>query len=492
LPKLVSRDTFFANEASSEQSRDYGEPRVNINVKPVRQGSFTSVSPLYADLLKADTRTPHPAFAATGEFRVEIDPVPRTRYTDPGFARLEMEKLWLKTWQVVGREEDIPAVGDRFVYNVGTKSFIIVRSDENAFKAFYNSCLHRGTQLCTGHGAGPTIRCPFHGWTWNVDGSVNNLPGRWDFPGATDEVLHLPEARCETWGGNIFINPDPDSIPLVDALGVLTEHFKDYDFANRWTAVHVRKKVRGNWKLSAEAFLEGWHLSETHNQAQSWNGDSSTQYDIWEDEHSQISRSITPSAVPSPELGEEASARGAVENLIRAITPVGMPLPDFDAVETLDRAYGAEYRRNLMTAMTGRDFSAASDTEMLDAVQYYMFPNFFPWLGEGASLWYQFMPYGDQPGESIMEVRFLLPMPAGGQKPPKAAVVELDFDESYRERQAGFGLFDEVFDQDMTNVPMIQKGCESGSPNSRFVHFGTYQECRLRALHARLTRVLGA
>src|SRR3546814_20494901 len=62
--------------------------------------------------------------------------------------------------------------------------------------------------------------------------------------------------------------------PLADALGILIEHFKNYDFANRWTAVHVRKKVRANWKTTMEAFLEGWHLSETHPQAQSWNGDS--------------------------------------------------------------------------------------------------------------------------------------------------------------------------------------------------------------------------
>ena len=417
--------------------------------------------------------------------------MPRSRYFDRDFAKREMEQLWLKTWQVVGREEDIPEVGDRFAYNVGTKSFIIIRSSETEIKAHYNSCLHRGTRLCAGEGAGPKIRCPFHGWTWNVDGSVDHLPGMWDFPQVTEETFALPGAQCATWGGNIFINPDPNAGPLEPALGVMLEHFKDYGFENRWTAVHVRKKVRGNWKLAAEAFLEGWHLSETHSQAQSFNGDSSSQYDIWEDEHSQISRSITPSAVPSPELGEGASVRQAVTDLIKAVTPPGMPLPDFDQVETLDRAYGADWRRKVLQAMTGNDFEHLSDTEMLEAVQYYMFPNFFPWLGEGAPLWYQFTPYGDNPGECVFEVRFLLPLPANGVRPPKSPVVELDFDESFQERNAGFGLFDEVFDQDMSNVPLIQKGCETGSSGTPYVQFGTYQECRLRALHARLARSLG-
>ncbi|QQV77662.1 aromatic ring-hydroxylating dioxygenase subunit alpha [Sphingomonas aliaeris] len=464
---------------------------MKIDVTAIQKGAVTSVSPLYSDLLKTDTRVPHPAFAATGEFIVDGGPVPRSRYIDRAFAKLEMDHLWMKTWQVVGREEDIPEIGDRFVYNVGNKSFIIVRTAENSVKALYNSCLHRGTRLCAGEGAGPVIRCPFHGWTWNADGSIKELPGRWDFPEVTDEKFRLPEAQCAVWGGNIFINPDLNAGPLEPALGILVDHFKDYEFADRWTAVHVRKKVRGNWKLAAEAFLEGWHLSETHSQAQSFNGDSNSQYDIWEDDDAQISRSITPSGVPSPELGEDASVRQAVIDLIHAVTPPGMELPNFEQVETIDRAYGAEHRRRVLNAMTGRDSSDASDAWMLDAAQYYMFPNFFPWLGEGAPLWYQFMPYGDDPAECIFEVRFLLPMPANGERPPKSPVVEIDFDETFRSQNAGFGLFDEVFDQDMSNVPLIQKGCETGSPDSKYVYFGTYQECRLKALHARLAKMVG-
>ena len=407
------------------------------------------------------------------------------------FAALEMEHVWKKCWQVAGREEEIPEVGDRFEYSVGTMSFIVIRAAPDQFKAFWNSCLHRGTKLCKDYGAGAEIRCPFHAWSWNTDGSPRNLPGLWDFPKLDAAKLALPEVACDTWGGNIFINPDRNCGPLSEALGVLIEHFKDYDFANRWTAVHVRKKVRGNWKTSLEAFLEGWHLSETHPQAQSWNGDSSTQYDIWESDTAQISRSITPSAVPSPELGHAADARRAIEDTIRSVTPPGIDLPDFDKIETLDRAFAAEWRRRILTAMTGRDCSQHSDTHMLDAVQYYMFPNFFPWLGEGAPLWYQFMPYGDNPNESIMDVRFLLPLPANGQKPPAAQRIELDFDEGYAAKQAGFGLFDQVFDQDMSNVPRVQEGCVSGSPDTPFVNLGLYQESRLHALHARLARMCG-
>lgn len=464
---------------------------MKLDVNAIQQGMSTPVSPTYADLLKVDTRTPNPAFAARGEFFAGGGPVPRSRYFSEDVARLEMEHVWKKCWLIAAREEEIPEIGDRVEFNVGLMSFIIIRSGENSFKALWNSCLHRGTKLCKEHGAGDQIRCPFHAWSWNVDGTPRNLPGLWDFPELDKSKLVLPEVKLDTWGGNIFINVDPGAGPLKDALGVLPEHFKDYDYGHRWTAVHVRKKVRANWKTSMEAFLEGWHLSETHPQAQSWNGDSSTQYDIWEDDHAQVSRSTTPSAVPSPELGDSADARRAVIETIKSVTPEGMPLPDFDSIELLDRAFAAEWRRQTLKAMTGNDVSHLSDTEMLDAVQYFMFPNFFPWLGEGAPLWYQFLPLGDNPNESVMDVRFLLPMPAGGQRPPAAQRTDLDFDEGYGANNVGFGLFDEVFDQDMSNVPSVQQGCRTGSPETAFVNLGLYQECRIRAFQTRLARLCG-
>jgi phenylpropionate dioxygenase-like ring-hydroxylating dioxygenase large terminal subunit len=465
---------------------------MKIDANTIQQGNSTSVSPTYGELLKADSRIPHPAFVARGLDFMNAGPVPRSQYFSEEFARAEMEHVWKKSWIIAAREEEVPEIGDRVELNVGLMSFIIIRSGENSFKALWNSCLHRGTKLCKEHGAGDQIRCPFHAWSWNVDGTPRNMPGLWDFPELEKSKLALPEVRLDTWGGNIFINVDPEAGPLKDALGVLPEHFKDYDFENRWTAVHVRKKVRANWKVCMEAFLEGWHLSETHPQAQCWNGDSNTQYDIWEDDHAQISRSATPSAVPSPELGDTADVRRAIIETIKSVTPEGMPLPDFDSIEVLDRAYAAQWRRQVLTAMTGNDVSNLSDTEMLDAVQYYMFPNFFPWLGEGAPLWYQFLPLGDNPNESIMDVRFLLPMPAGGgQRPPAAQRRDLDFDEGYSANKVGFGLFDEVFDQDMSNVPSVQQGCVTGSPDTEFVNFGLYQECRIQAFHARLARLCG-
>lgn len=463
---------------------------MKFDPKSVIVGRATAVSPLYDELLANDSRVVHPTLKARGSFAVDCDSVPRDRYFSKEVAALERTHIWEKTWQFAAREEEIPRVGDRIEYNVAGMSFMVVHVAEKQYKAFWNSCLHRGRKLCEDFGAGAVIKCPFHGWSWNIDGTMAERPGDWDFPFIQKSALNLPEVKCDTWGGNIFINPDANAGPLKDALGVLVEHFADYDFENRWTAVHVRKKVRANWKACMEAFLEGWHLSVTHPQAQSFNGDSNTLYDIWEDEHAQISRSITPSAVPSPELGDDADTRTAVIELCKAITPAGVPLPDFAKIETLDRAFAAEYRRGVLAAMTGNNGAQKCDADMLDAVQYFMFPNFFPWWGEGAPLFYQYMPIDDDPEACIMDIRFLLPMPANGERPPAATRIDLDFDEGYRANNVGFGLFDEVFDQDMSNVPSVQAGARQGKPDQP-LYFGRYQECRIRALHARIARLCG-
>lgn len=464
---------------------------MKIDVNSIQKGASTGPSPLYDELLRRDSRAPHPALLETGEFVGSGGPVPRSRYYDPAFAVLEKEHIWKKCWQYVAREEDLPEVGDRVSYDVAGMSFMIVRDGEDSFRAFYNSCLHRGTRLCDGVAGGEQIRCPFHGWTWDLDGTMREITSSWDFPGVEASKSSLPEVKLSRWGGNIFINPDPHAKPLESALGILVDHFKDYDFENRWTAVRLRKKIRGNWKNAMEAFLEGWHLSETHGQAQAWNGDSASQYDIWEDDDAQISRAITPSAVPSPELGEHADPRRAVIEMIRSVTPPGVDLPDFASIDVLDRAFAAEWRRKMMTMMTGLDVSHQSDTEMVDAIQYFMFPNFFPWFAEGAPLFYQFLPYKDDPNACTMEIRLLMPLPADGIRPPVAPMQELDFDDTLQDRQCGFGLFDEVFDQDMNNIPLVQLGLQCGS-DTKHVVFSTYQECRLQAFHARLARLVGA
>ena len=456
----------------------------------IQDGFATAASPLMKDLLRSDSRPVEPALQETGTFFAPPKKIPFSRYFDPAFAKLEMEKIWKKCWQVVGREEDIPHVGDRQLYQVGELSYIIIRSGETEFRALQNACLHRGTRLCHGPSSGASIKCPFHAWEWNPDGSVKNIPSRWDFPDLTDEQYHLPEAKIDRWGGFLFINPDPNCGPLSDALGVLPKHFTKREAEDRYTAVGFRKKLRGNWKQAMEAFLEAYHVIETHPNILTYNGDTGTRYDTWDDGKSQVSRSITPSAVPSGHLGDDASRLLAAKHSLEtfALPMPGITLPEIQSAET-GRTEVAEWRRTVVGPALGVDFSKASDSYMLDANQYFMFPNHFPWFGEGLPLTYQFTPYGTDPNECIMEVRLTLPVPDSGIRPPAAELVDIDFDTPISTVPA-MGIMASVFDQDFSNIPLVQVGLRSARDPDAAVTLGRYQESRIQAFHDMIERRL--
>jgi phenylpropionate dioxygenase-like ring-hydroxylating dioxygenase large terminal subunit len=466
---------------------------MSSNPHEIVKGVSSRASPLTADLLRADSRPLEFALRSVGNYFPRTRRVAFGQYLDPAFAAIEKDRLWKKVWQCAGRQEDIPQVGDRLVYTVADMSFVVVRSAPSEFRAFRNSCLHRGTRLCDGVGSGQSLRCPFHGWEWNLDGSLRNIPSRWDFPGVTSTGYRLSQVQVGTWDGFLFINPDPDAPALEATLGVLRQHFSDWRCAERFTAVHIRKLVRANWKVTLEAFLEAYHVIETHADALGFTGDSSTQYDIWEDGTSHVSRLITPSVVPSPHLGDEASIEAAANEAFGAFSMAtsGAPVPKFDSSSPLSaRGQVAAWRRETLALGFGRDFSARSDASMVDSIQYYMFPNFCPWWGEGLPLVYQFLPNGNDPSQSVMGIRLLLPVPGVGPQPPSAAIKHLGFDEPFSS-VGEIGILARIFDQDMGNLPRIQAGLSSAADEHAFQTLGRYQEQRIRHFHEVLEETLG-
>ena len=112
-------------------------------------------------------------------------------------------RLWPRAWQWACREEHVPDVGDTYVYDIGQYSVIVVRSAADTIQAFLNSCTHRGTRILAGEGSGyvAAFTCPFHGWSWELDGRLREIPSEWDFPEVRKEVGQLVEAKTATWGG---------------------------------------------------------------------------------------------------------------------------------------------------------------------------------------------------------------------------------------------------------------------------------------------------
>jgi phenylpropionate dioxygenase-like ring-hydroxylating dioxygenase large terminal subunit len=121
------------------------------------------------------------------------------RFVDQRYRELEVERLWKKVWQMACREDDIPNVGDYYIYDIAHLSYIVVRTGEKEFKAHLNVCLHRGRILRERSGKNATeFRCRFHGWSWKIDGSLKGITCEWDFPNVREGAKQLTGAKVGT------------------------------------------------------------------------------------------------------------------------------------------------------------------------------------------------------------------------------------------------------------------------------------------------------
>jgi nitrite reductase/ring-hydroxylating ferredoxin subunit len=452
------------------------------------RGFGTETSPTFRALARADSKPVEPCLLEENLPDLGSEPIPSHHYTSRDYHREEVEKIWKKCWQVACREEEIAGIGDHFVYNVAGLSYIVVRTGADSFKAFKNVCLHRGRQLVDASGCGASqFKCAYHAWTWNIAGDLAWFPGKWDFPGVKDGSHDLREVKLATWGGFIFINPDPDAAPLSEHLGGIARHFACWPLEKRYGIWHVRKTIRANWKVAMEAFLEGYHLLMTHPQALPSVAEHGTQYDVWQQGKTAFSRSITPAAVPSHH-SRDTTPLGAIKDMWALLNGLRMddapPLP----AAIKDRASLAGWRREALGQMTGADYSGLSDAMMLDSVQYWLFPNFCPWLGEGLPLSYLFRPDGDSSDTCYMDAWMLVRAPDGAPRPPAGKLIELGPDDPFEPHIGAMGT---IFDQDDFNMPMVQIGMTMWPEELPGMTLGRYQESRIRMLHRMVETWLG-
>lgn len=467
-------------EAQASYWKDYGKPE---------PGSVVQDVPTLEGILDADAQHRAVPLQGRGDWQPEPRLIPYDRYTDPRFVPLEVEHIWNKQWQIACREEDIPNVGDRVTYDVVHNSFIVVRTSATEIKAYYNSCRHRARKLCSGKSHSTNIQCPFHGWVYDLNGKLSWIPLAQEFPHVDAQHNSLVPVKVATWGGNVFINPDPNAGPLADSLGVLVPHFKNYPIEERYTAMRILIKVRCNWKAAQEAFMEGYHVVETHADGMPMFGSAATQIDIWSQGKGFVSRLCTPGMTTDVYIADRVSTR---DGLMLYCHAQQLPLPPEgrgeDPVDA--RRYAAEAKRAQLEAQTGRDFSKEPVSYFVDMAKYFMFPNHHPWWGEGLPWWYNFTPLGDNPDHSLMEIRILLPIPADGQRPPVPEAIELDFDDHAADC-AALGAIGHIVDQDLANMRAVQEGFKAAAPGTAYMTLATEHEAKIRHFHELYDRMLG-
>jgi phenylpropionate dioxygenase-like ring-hydroxylating dioxygenase large terminal subunit len=457
-----------------------------------REGYGNSDRPLIKDLWAVDSRPATSAMSDHGDYEPAYRHVDYRRYYDPAYAALETERMWCKTWLYACREEDLPHVGDRLPFEVGPLSFLIVRAGENSFKAFYNSCPHRGTRLCDRKESGATIRCPFHAWEWKPDGTLKLIPSYWDWADLDRADAKLRAVKVERWGGFVMINVDPEAAPLSASMTVIQSHFKDFDSENRYTAASFRRVVPANWKVSMEAFMEAYHLPAIHPEALPFSGDSQSKYDIWSAGGGHVGRTATPSAIASMSAGPEASrmnASVAFTHNLKAWRHHDAEIPELDPAGDL-RAQLAQWHRDLLL----KDYDVevtAPDAIMVDSLLYYMFPNMIFWLSEMVPFVYRFLPHKSDPELSYFEARMLLRYPASDERPKAVEQVQIAIDESIFEKVPALGFTGIVLDQDMENMERVQAGCRAADTRRHHSQLGRYQEKIIQRWHELLDQYVG-
>jgi phenylpropionate dioxygenase-like ring-hydroxylating dioxygenase large terminal subunit len=438
------------------------------------------------DIIAADSRTA-PEFLKEDHYEyMGSAPLDAARYVSPEFFRQEVQKMWPNVWQFAARDEEMPEPGDYVLYENAGRSYLLTRQADGSVRAFHNVCLHRGRKLRTESGWAEEFKCPFHGFAWNTDGSLKNIPCRWDFGHLSEETLVLPEASVGRWAGYIFVRDAAEGPSLEEYLAPLPEFFSRWRHEEWVTSVWVAKVVYANWKITAEAFMEAWHSVETHPQILAFTGDANSRYNVYGDN---VNVALQPMTVLSPHLDREGrSEQWIVDSFLRFAGRAALAGTTVDVPEgSTARLAMAEANRQRFSEL-GYDHSHATDSEMLDALTYNVFPNFAPWGGFTPAIVYRWRPWPDE-NHTLMEVRILTHVPKG-QKPPRCVEMHMLTDDQPWTAAAELGALGGVFDQDMYNLAEVQAGLKV-SKNGK-VNLGNYQEIRIRHFHRTLDKYLSA
>jgi Rieske 2Fe-2S family protein len=215
-----------------------------------------------------------PAFRKTTEtFVAGATTLPQRYFTSPEVFAEEREQIFSRQWVLVGHQSEIAKSGDHFVREVAGESLIIVRDQKEEVRGFYNVCRHRGTRLCeepAGHST--TIQCPYHAWTYGLDGRLVGAPHMDKVSGFDKAEYSLHRVRVALWEGFIFVNLAEESDASTERGGYSLEEwfaplagkFSYWNLPLLRSAKRIEYDVRANWKLIFENYSECYHCPGVH------------------------------------------------------------------------------------------------------------------------------------------------------------------------------------------------------------------------------------
>jgi phenylpropionate dioxygenase-like ring-hydroxylating dioxygenase large terminal subunit len=272
---------------------------------------------------------------------VPVPPIPVGRYRDEAMYALEQDRVWRRTWLLAAHVTDLAEPGSYTTFERSGAPLVLVRGEDGAIRAFYNSCRHRGAPVVREDcGTARRLTCQYHSWSYDLAGVLKAVPDARSFAGLDQQALGLVPVRCEAWEGWIFVNEDPDAEPLGEFLGPLREQAAEVDGPSLRRVGTQTHHVAANWKAMVDAFLEVYHIRTVHpDNAALLYDDSTVTVAMLPHGHSRLSVAIRPELMgvmdPSPvadnpsvgQLWRETSTSfGLFPNIVAPLDTGAFPL----------------------------------------------------------------------------------------------------------------------------------------------------------------------
>lgn len=415
------------------------------------------------------------------------------RYTTAEFQQREREAIWSRVWQVVGRADELPEPGDWKEHRLFDQSYVIARGADGVLRGFVNSCRHRGNKLCEGRGQARKFTCPYHLWSYGLDGRLLSV-ARPDLVGPLDKAEHgLLPVPVDTFAGFVFLNPDPNAQPLADFLGPeVTSLLAPYRLDEMVpVGLNVRESLDCNWKVVIDAFSEGYHIVGVHPELLrvivleagknrfGFFGDHGV--------------ACAPFEVNVAGFGPEEQVAG-IRELPGTFPSVAEVLPRFEQLVAVHRGAdgtlafpdGVTARTLLQTATRdtltakGLDVSALTDDQMSDNQGWFLFPNFFMTIRAGEATVIMSTPHPDgDPNRCVWQVTSYIWLPPELRAQYRAPLVEVE--------QPGSFPYFLALQQDYEQMPRQQKGLR----NQALTHMSlAREEVCIARFHAVVDRYL--
>ena len=434
------------------------------------------------------------------------------RYTDPEFQKLEHEKLWSKVWQVACRVDAVPQPNDYTVYDIGDRSAVIVRVDENTIKAHHNFCPHRGTTLAEGQGTFPSgnIICPFHGWRWNTSGENEYVLERQEFKkGKLEDCdVALKEIHCVEYQGMVFISfaETPESFEdFIEPAREVMEMMVVGEMRNYWWK---KIDISANWKVAQEAFFEGYHVPATHPQlepaaadylyGESIEGDfdfshANVAYDAFENGHGRFyagKPSVMQGNVRQKVSDDPIETMAARLQLLVDGMDAQVLQPDIELVRSLKSkgipegsTVGAEYAKAQYADAAAKNRPMPAATPEAIAMwggELVLFPNIMLLFHAGNMMMYRAMPVGNDPNRCTFEIMSTRTLP---DYAPRTRAEVIPVTDMFDPEQVY-----EIPQQDLGNIPRMQRGMRTGAMKQNWL--ASYHEKLILNMHQELDQYL--